>query len=447
MTTPPCVSEEIQLPYGRSGLVFQARRTPGFLGVYRGCETPALENPEARLKECLLSPIGSPSLEQVAREKRRSPRPANTPFRACIVVSDITRPVPNTTILPPLLDALAAADIPREEIMILIATGIHRPNEGAELDELLGPDIARRYRVENHFSKRSEDMADLGHTMSGIPIQINRLYVESDLKILTGLIEPHMWAGFSGGRKAILPGIASLETMKYMHGFKMVAHPMCEPGLLDGNPFHQAGLEIMESAGADFVLNVTIDAHHRITGAWAGHPVAAHLRGCDFLRRHCEIQLPAPLDFAVTTNAGHPLDCNLYQTVKGVTAIAAVVRPGGAILTASACSEGVGSDDYRLLLESVAGPREFIRRLANPGHFVADQWCAQELYQVMFTHEVLIKSETLDPAWLAARGITPVSTVETAVEDLLTYYGPEARWAVFPDGPAHGALFVHTRRF
>ena len=305
----------------------------------------------------------------------------------------------------------------------------------------------KRYRVANHFSKQAEDMADLGRTLSGIPIQINKQYVESDFKILTGFIEPHMWAGFSGGRKAILPGLASLETMKYMHGFQMVAHPLCEPGVLEGNPFHEAGLEIMERAGADFILNVTLDPQRRLTGVWAGHPVEAHLRGCQFLRRHCEVKLPEPLDFAITSNAGHPLDCNLYQTVKGVTSVAAVVRPGGAILIASACSEGIGSDEYRLLLESIAGPREFIRRLASPGHFVADQWCAQELYQVMFTHEVLIKSETLDPGWLAARGITPVTDIEKSIEELLQYYGPEARWAVFPDGPSHGALFTGARRF
>ncbi len=243
-----------------------------------------------------------------------------------------------------------------------------------------------------------------------------------------------MWAGYSGGRKAILPGISSLETVRHMHGPEMVAHPRTAYGVLEGNPFHEGALAIMERVGADFMVNVTLDASKRITGVFAGHPAAAHERGCDFLATQCIHTLDAPLDFVVTTNSGAPLDCNLYQTVKGMAAAAPGVKPGGVILIASACFEGVGNPEYEQVMELVDTPEHFLQRLMAHEFFISDQWCAQETYQVM----------RRNPTWLCTTGIPrekaaqyhfrPVDDVAKAVAELLERFGGEARWAVVPDG-------------
>jgi nickel-dependent lactate racemase len=244
-----------------------------------------------------------------------------------------------------------------------------------------------------------------------------------------------MWAGYSGGRKAILPGISSLETVQYMHGPEMVAHPGCEYGQLDGNPFHETGLEVLAMAGADFIVNVTLDTSKRVTGVFSGHPVEAHLEGCRFLARHCVKELESPLDFIVTTNAGSPLDCNLYQTVKGITGAAPAVKRGGDILIASRCTEGAGNPDYKEILESVDSPEKFLDRLMRKEFFIPDQWCAQETYQVMMDRNVWIYSEGIPAEELRRYHFRPVSDVASCVRRLLGSHGPHARWAVVPDGP------------
>jgi nickel-dependent lactate racemase len=244
-----------------------------------------------------------------------------------------------------------------------------------------------------------------------------------------------MWAGFSGGRKSILPGISSIETLQYMHGPEMVAHPGCEYGLLEGNPFHEAGLEVMAMAGADFIVNVTLDTAKRVTGVFSGDPKEAHRAGCRFLARHCVRELDAPLDFIVTTNAGAPLDCNLYQTVKGITGAAPAVKPGGDILIASRCSEGIGSPEYREILERVDTPRAFLDRLMRKEFFIPDQWCAQETYQVLLDRNVWVHSEGLTPGELRRYHFRPAVDVNACVRALLERHGALARWAVVPDGP------------
>ncbi len=238
-----------------------------------------------------MKPTASAPLLDLARDKRD----------AIIVISDITRPVPNALILPPILAQLEGGGIPRSKITILIATGIHRPNEGNELERLVGKEIASRYRVINHFSKDDQDMVLVGHIGDGVPAYVNKHYVTSDLKILTGFIEPHMWAGFSGGRKSILPGISSVRTLEFMHGPEMVAHSQTRYGVLQGNPFHEAGLAIMQQAGADFIVNVTLDTSKEVTGVFAGHPVKAHQAGVDFLSRFCVRKLEALPSTATST--------------------------------------------------------------------------------------------------------------------------------------------------
>ena len=416
---------KITLSYGPDGLPIEITESPGFQGILRPRQAPELENPAATILQSLHKPIAAKPLAEIAQ----------TCQSACVVISDITRPVPNKIILPPLLSEIEKAGIKREAITILIATGIHRSNEGDELISLVGTEIANNYRIINHCSKEPDDMILVGEVNEGVPALINRHYIAADLKILTGFIEPHMWAGFSGGRKSILPGIASIETLEYMHGPEMIAHPMTVYGALDGNPFHEAGLAIMKKAGADFIVNVTLDSNKKITRVFAGDPVEAHLAGCRFLAPFSIKELDSPLDFIVTTNSGAPLDCNLYQTVKGITGAAPVVKNGGEILIASACSEGAGSPEYIEILHMVDSPESFIKRLMDREFFIPDQWCAQETYQVMIKHPVWLYSDGLKPDEIKSYHMHPVKSLEDAIAKLLDRHGPLARWAVVPDGP------------
>jgi len=416
---------QIRLKYGETGLNLEFPETPNFVGVLYPQEAEVLTDPEEAVQQSLATPIESAPLQELARGKSD----------AVIVISDITRPVPNALLLPIIIQHLEAAGIPSAKITILIATGIHRPNEGQELERLVGKTIATSYRVINHFSKNQDDMALVGYIGDGVPALVNRHYLAADLKILTGFIEPHMWAGFSGGRKSILPGISSVKTLEFMHGPEMVAHPLTRYGVLEGNPFHEAGLAIMEQAGADFIVNVTLDTSKRLTGVFSGHPVKAHLKGVDFLSHHCVRTLEHPLDFVVTTNAGAPLDCNLYQTSKGISGVAGATRDGGVILVASECLEGFGSEEYRAVFEYATTPAAFIQKLMKKEFFLPDQWCAQETYQVMMRNEIWVYTGGIDAETLKRFHFRPVKAVSQAIMELLERFGEDARWAIVPDGP------------
>ncbi len=300
---------------------------------------------------------------------------------------------------------------------------------------MVGESIARQYRIINHRCTRLDEMSTVGKLENGVEVRINRTYLEAELKILTGFIEPHMWAGYSGGRKSILPGIASIETVKYLHGYEIVAHPNVEYGVLEGNPFHEAALTIMAQAGADFAVNVTLDAHQQISSVFAGHPVKAHLAGCHFLAGQCIRTVEEPLDFILTTNAGAPLDCNLYQTTKGMVAAASALKPGGVILIASSCFEGVGSPDFQRVMDMIDTPRGFLSRLKTGEFFVHDQWCAQEICQVLLRNPVWLYTDSIDPARLKRYHLHPVTSIEMAIDELLGRFGKNARWAAAPEGP------------
>lgn len=416
---------QINLKYGDAGLQLEVPETPNFVGVLYPREAEVLAAPEAAVEQSLIRPIDTAPLQELARGRRD----------AVIVISDITRPVPNALLLPIIIRQLVAAGMPEEQITILVATGIHRPNEGAELERLVGREIASRYRIINHFSKNQADMELVGRIGDGVPALVNRHYLAADLKILTGFIEPHMWAGFSGGRKSILPGISSVKTLEFMHGPEMVAHPQTRYGVLEGNPFHEAGLAIMQQAGADFIVNVTLDTRKQLTGVFSGHPVKAHLAGVTFLSGHCVHTLDEPLDFVVTTNAGAPLDCNLYQTAKGISGVAGATREGGVILIATECLEGFGSEEYRAVFEHVTTPQAFIEKLLKKEFFIPDQWCAQETYQVMLKNEIWVHTQGIDAATLERFHFKPVSDIGSAIGELLDRFGRQARWAIVPDGP------------
>ena len=416
---------KVKLKYGFEGLEIEIPETPNFKGVIYPDEPPVVENPEKEIYRLLKNPIKSKPLKDIAKGREN----------AIILISDITRPVPNKVILPPILKTLEESGIPKEKIKILIATGIHRPNLGEELIHLVGEEIANNYEIINHYSKKDEDMEFVGKIDNDVPVYINKNYLKADLKILTGFIEPHLWAGYSGGRKSILPGISSIKTLEYMHSPEMVAHPKTTYGILEGNPFHEAGLKIMKLTGADFLLNVTLNTNKEITGIFTGDPVDAHIEGCKFLEKFCIKYLDEPLDFILTTNSGAPLDINLYQTVKGMSAVFPVMKEGGIILIASKCFEGLGSKEYLKTLEEVDTPENFLKRLMNKEFFYPDQWCAQEMYQILIKNPTWIYTDGVEHEKLKKLYFKPIENIENAIEELLKKFGENARWAVIPDGP------------
>jgi nickel-dependent lactate racemase len=418
-------SMKVTLKYGTDGLPVDLPSTPGFVGVLGPSEPEPLKEPAAVLEQALLGPIASAPLASIAKGKTS----------ACIVISDITRPVPNPLLLPPILRTLEAEGIRRSDILILIATGMHRESTDEERERLVGPEIARNYRVDDHRSRSRDEMVEVGKIGRTAPALVNRRYVEADLKILTGFIEPHLYAGYSGGRKAILPGISSIDTLQYMHGPEMVSRVADRLGRLEANAFHEAGLEIMRLAGADFLVNVTLDNAKRVTGIFAGDPVEAHLAGCRFLALYCMKQVDAPLDFVVTTNAGAPLDFTFYQTIKGIAGGAGALKKGGDILVASRCMEGFGGDEFCQVLNMVTSPQEFLDRLLRKEFFLPDQWCAQSMYTILLERGIWVHSDGLPEEDLRRFHFHPVSSVEEGVAALLEKHGPNARWAVIPEGP------------
>jgi nickel-dependent lactate racemase len=379
-------------------------------------------DPVGAVRDAIADPIASPPLSEIAQGKKN----------ACVVISDITRPVPNKIILPPLLETLEESGIPRERITILIAAGMHRPNLGEELAFMVGRDIMDNYRILNHYCRKSEEYRKVDE-IDGAPIELNNHYLDADLKILTGLIEPHFYAGYSGGRKAILPGISSFETMKFMHSYKMIDHPNVTNCLLDGNPFHEYGLRVAELAGVDFIFNVVINKERQVAGVFAGHYHKAHLAGCRMVREHSVVELEERVDLVITSGGGYPLDATFYQISKALISARDILEKGGAIVVACECREGLGSPEFCGILKTVCSPEEFFRGYCDPKDFVIDQWCAQNIYQVLdHAGEVYVFSSGLSAGDAGEMGAAKVDDLQATVDRLLER---QHRAVVVPDGP------------
>jgi nickel-dependent lactate racemase len=378
------------------------------------------------LQEVLAAPTGTPSLAELARGRRS----------ACLVVCDITRPVPNELILQPVLQTLEAAGIARQDILILIATGMHRPNEGPELAEVVGRSIAERYRVENHHGQLRDEHTYLGDSPRGVPVWIDSRYVAADLKLTIGLIEPHFMAGYSGGRKLICPGIAGQETIRAWHSPAFLEHPLADTGILDGNPVHEENTWIARRTGCDMIINVVIDAQRRPLKFVAGHLEQAFLEGCAFVRDIVSDQVPAPVDIVVTTSAGYPLDTTFYQSVKGMVGALPIVKEGGTIVLAAGLAEGIGSPQFQGLFQEHATLDGFVQRiLHDPDYFVMDQWQLEKLATVRRKAKVKVVSDGLPPETLNGLFVESAPSVEQAVDESLREYGPQATIAVIPKGP------------
>ena len=414
----------VRLEYGRSGLEVELPDDRVIRTLAYKNAAP-LEDPAASLAAVLQEPNGTPSLAELARGRSS----------ACIVICDITRPVPNELILQPLLETLEQSGLDRDQILILVATGLHRPNEGDELVELVGQSIVDQYRIENHHGQVQEEHTFLGESPRGVPIWIDSRYVEADLKITTGLIEPHLMAGFSGGRKLVCPGIAAIETIKVWHGPTFLEDPRADCGILEGNPVHEENTWIARHTGCDFIVNVVIDSQRRPLKFVAGDMEEAFLDGVDFCRQVVTDKVPEPVEIVVTSGAGYPLDTTFYQAVKGLTGALPIVKQGGTIVMAASLSEGIGSPQFEQLFDENADLESFVDRILNTDYFVMDQWQLEELAKVRRKAKVKIISDGLPSETINRLFVESAPSVEQAVADSLEEYGAQAAIAVIPKGP------------
>ncbi|MFO0804477.1 MAG: nickel-dependent lactate racemase [Gemmataceae bacterium] len=414
----------ITLDYGRTGLPVTLPDDRLIAPPLAIRPAEPLADQTAAIEHALANPIGSKPLAETARGKKS----------ACVVICDITRPVPNKLLLPPILRTIEAAGVPRSEITILIATGLHRPNEGDELIELVGEEIAKTYRCVNHFGKDRDSHDFLGTTPNGVPVWIDKRYMAAELKITTGLIEPHLMAGYSGGRKVICPGIVGLETVRVWHGPKFLEHPKADVGSVDGNPVHAENTLIAKMAGCDFIANVCIDGKRRILWVGAGDMVEAWQQGVKFCREVVLAGVPAPCDVVVTSCAGYPLDTTWYQAVKGLTGVLSIVKKGGTIVLAASLTEGLGSPEFQEHLNDYEANGKYDRP-SERDTCEMDEWQLVMMKKVTQHCKVKVVTQGLPPEVLRKCHVEPAASVEAAVAEALASYGPAARLAVIPKGP------------
>lgn len=416
---------KITLAYGRSGLPIEVP-DDRLLKVLAMKPEPPLADARAAVAEAIARPLAGPPLAELARGRKS----------ACILICDITRPAPNAVTLPPLLATLTAAGIAKKDIVILVATGLHRGNTPEELLIMVGPEVmAGGWRIENHDAKDKAAHTYLGTTDRGVPMWIDSRFVDADVRIGTGYIEPHLMAGFSGGRKLVAPGVAAAETIQHIHSPKFMEHPSCREGVIEGNILHDEITGIAYKAGLQFVCNSALDEPRRVTGIFAGDPDAAFRAGAAFVSRQVTDTVPEPADVVITSAGGFPLDLTYYQTVKGMTAAVPILKEGGTLLIASECAEGLGSHEFARLATTVKDIPAWTRTLTDFSKFVYDQWQLEKMAPVVERGEVVLCSPKL-PADTAAQlphAVEP--TVEAALAKALAKHGPKARVAVVPKGP------------
>lgn len=354
-TTFLCDTDSINLRVPDDAVVYESR--------FPAPAAPASET----VMEAIRNPVGTPPLAESLRSRRSG--------KVVIVVSDITRPVPYPSFLAELIEEIESAGVDGDQILILVATGMHRPTTPAEQREMLG-EVAEDYRVVNHDATDDANLVELpGKSWAGADVRLDRRFMEAGFRIVTGLVEPHFMAGFSGGRKAVCPGLVALETVRQFHGHAFLSNPLARNGNLEGNPLHLEALSVARMAGVDFSLNVVMNRERRVVGAFAGELQAAHGAACSFAADCACRTVTEPADVVVTSSGGYPLDATFYQCVKGFVSCLPAVRPRGTIVAFGGCSEGVGSTAYDSLMERYSGRwRSFLEDIKQPDYFVKDQW-------------------------------------------------------------------------
>lgn len=388
---------------------------------------PIIDDVDSAVRGAFKQPIDSPPLAELAKGKKD----------ACILICDITRPVPNGTLLPPLVDTLISAGIARDKILILVATGLHRPNEGEELRELVGNDeIYNSVRIENHFARDRDAHVDLGFTTGGIPIGIDKRFYHADLRLITGLVEPHFMAGYSGGRKVVAPGVAYQDTILKFHTAHILEHERAVSCVMEGNPLHQAQLEIIRKIGAIYAVNTVIDDKRRMGLVTFGNIESSHLEAVSFMKRYSEVDVNRRFKTIVTSAGGYPLDKTYYQTVKGMVGPMDILEPGGTIIIASECSEGMGSKEFvsaQQLLCKI-GHDKFMTLLETRSEALIDEWQTEMLLKPLRRGSIKLYTTNLKKAELQQTYVEPVTSVEQAILQSIQEQGSN-EIAVIPEGP------------
>jgi nickel-dependent lactate racemase len=416
-------AEIVRLAFGREGLPIQLNED--FEHAILTCPVvAALHDPAAAMEAALDRPFSGPPLATLADGKRS----------AAIAVCDITRPVPNRLMLPPLLQRLEAAGIPRTGITILIATGLHRPATDAEIREIVGETVAAQYTVLNHDARDASLHRPVGTTESGTSFSIDARFLDADLHITLGLIEPHLMLGFSGGRKLIAPGLASEATIKQLHSPRFMRDERTREGFIDDNPLHAELLEIARGARQDFMFDVVLTRDRGIAAVFAGEPQATHAAGMRWVTEATMQRLDAPMDAVITTSAGYPLDLTFYQCIKGVTAASQIVREGGRILLFGASNEGAGAKEFREMLTRFATAQDFLDGTAR-APVTIDQWQLEKLALAAKKAKISycvpgLPAEQRNALWGPA-----FDDADAALKAFYADLPRGSRVAVIPDGP------------
>ncbi|MCC7273115.1 MAG: nickel-dependent lactate racemase [Alphaproteobacteria bacterium] len=417
----------IDIAFGRSHVAL-APPAGADVRVIRKRPLPKLADQGAAIRAALDAPLGAPPLRRLASGRRS----------ACILICDITRPVPNHLFLRPMIEDLMAAGIPAARIQVLVATGLHRPNEGAELAELVGdPWVLQTVAVTNHFARNDADCVDLGRTATrGTPVGINRRFAEADLRIATGLVEPHFMAGWSGGRKVVAPGVAHHTTIRTFHSARFMEDPLAVQCNLVGNPLHEEQLEIVRMLGEIYALNTVIDEDRDLAFVSFGEIVESHLAAVAFVERSTRVPVDRRFGTIVTSAAGYPLDKTYYQTVKGMVTPLDILTPGGTLIIASQCSEGFGSPEFREAQTQLAalGPDRFLATLTAKSLAEIDEWQTEMQLKPMRRGRIQLFTTGLDPEERRITCVELIESLEDAIAASVARTGDRGV-AVIPEGP------------
>jgi lactate racemase len=412
----------LKLDYGSDGLTVDlpGERTT----VIEPVPVPAAANPPETLSKAIAAPIGKPPLRTLVKPGQR----------IGISVCDITRAQPRQLMLESLFREMPG--IRGEDVTIFIATGTHRRNSPGEIEEMIGAEFARSCRVVCHDARDTASLLHVGDTKTGVRVLLNRGWVESDFRITTGFVEPHFFAGFSGGPKMVAPGLAGLDTVMTLHNAARIAHPKATFGVIDGNPIHEDIREISRMTGVDFAFDVTLNRDQKITAAFAGDLFEEHAAACACVRDTAMRAVDSPFDVVVTTNSGYPLDQNLYQAVEGMSAAARIVKERGTIICAAECRDGIPDHGaYGELLTTRPSPRELLHMITSPGFARPDQWQVQIQAQIQLKAKVLVKAGGLSERQIRAAQFEPIEDVASAVRQAMRVVGPMATLCVLPQGP------------
>ncbi|MGQ0579375.1 MAG: nickel-dependent lactate racemase [Betaproteobacteria bacterium] len=395
--------------------------------VIRKPTMPVQSDPVAAVRAALSRPVDARPLAEEARGRQS----------ACILICDITRPVPNGLLLPEIVGELLDSGMKPKNITVLVATGLHRPNQGAELEELIGdPWVLNTVNVANHFARNDADHVDLGPTARGTPVKLDHRFIEADLKIATGLVEPHFMAGYSGGRKVIAPGVAHQDTITTFHSARFMSHPKADNCVLKGNPLHEEQLEIVRRLGHVLAVNVVIDEQRRLSFVNYGEIIASHLDAVAFARGYAQVPVKRRFRTVVSSAAGYPLDKTYYQTVKGMVGPVDILERGGNLVVVSECSEGLGSDEYadaqrRLIGMGADG---FFADISRKQFADIDEWQTQMQLKPMKAGSVHLYSGGLSAEDKALTGVNLIDSVEEVLHGFVEASG-DTSVAVIPEGP------------